>query len=431
MPEQKTSKKLRMTPSGNLASQIASPAPGECPYTLLLGAGASVSSGIPHVKDLIEEWKQEIYCDEKELLLPLSPDKFQEYKSWERTEYKDILDGIRNELATVSEYGTLFQHKRKTREERQMYVEQLITGKSPCPGYFYLASLIDSGRFNRVLTTNFDDLVNDALVAYFNVKPINCAFDSAVNSFNPTSLRPKIIKLHGDYLYDNLKNTDEELQDLSTNMEEKMVEMCENKGLIVIGYGGDDESVMTPIRENLRKNKKFITKGIHWCIHVPDGDKAEIREEDIPEKLATIRRRHPDRVFLYSIESFDKFMESVFTRCRLAFPLSILKPYESNAANVFYESCEALERSEKLSIQTKQHMTIAMKGLTEARASVQLEIRKADCKFRDGRDARDLDKDYKSAIEHFSAAISIFESIEAEQASSIERLQIQRRKIGC
>ena len=52
---------FRLTESGFLASQIASPSPGECPYTLFLGAGASLSSGIPHVKSLIEEWKQEIF----------------------------------------------------------------------------------------------------------------------------------------------------------------------------------------------------------------------------------------------------------------------------------------------------------------------------------------------------------------------------------
>jgi len=360
--------------------------------------------------------------------------QYTQYKKWEQESYLEWLTDLKYYLHTTSEYGTLFQHTRKTREERQMYVEQLISNNSPSPGYMYLAGLINAGRFNRILTTNFDDLLNDALVKYYSIKPINCAFDSAVTSFNNSSLRPKIIKLHGDFLYDNIKNTDDELLDLSENMEGKMIEMCEDKGLVVVGYSGNDESIMTPIRENLRKNKKFLTKGIHWCLYSSDQDNSSvyIDEEEIPENLRIIRKRYPDRVFLYSIFGFDKFMESIFTRCRLNLPDTILYPYQNNVANDYYKSCEDLEKIEKLTPQVRDHMNKALERMEITPDKNQFKVRRAEKKWRDGAHLRDTEKEYESSINCFQESIDIVsEVLNDEKINKTLKLKALTRKLGC
>ncbi|MGB0722674.1 MAG: SIR2 family protein [Gammaproteobacteria bacterium] len=433
-PQKKT---FRLTEPGILATQISSPHSGECPYTLFLGAGASLSSGIPSVNELIEEWSQEAYCHINDLPTPLHENHQKGFEKWKKANdgFKFWIEDLKEYLGSNSTYGTLFQHTRKTREERQMYIERLVGEKRPGPGYIYLAALIAAKKINRILTTNFDDLLNDALVRYYDIKPINCAFDSAVNSFNNSSLRPKIIKLHGDFLYDNVRNTDDELTDLSENMEAKLVEMCEDKGLVVIGYNGEDESIMNPIRENLRKNKKFLTKGLHWCIHTGNNEKRiqrEIPEDQIPASLRAIRKRHPDKVFLYSISGFDRIMESTFIRAQLKLPPAVLNPYENNVANEFYRACEKLAIGSRLTPTIRRHMVEALKHMETTPDKKEIKLRRANQVWGDGAHLRDNESDFTSAAKNFNDAIAIVnELLASEGLTKAQRFKATKRKIGC
>jgi hypothetical protein len=47
------------------------------------------------------------------------------------------------------------------------------------------------------------------------------SFDSAVRNMRLNSPRPKILKLHGDFLYDNLRNLASDMIKLDSNMELK------------------------------------------------------------------------------------------------------------------------------------------------------------------------------------------------------------------
>ena len=78
--------------------------------------------------------------------------------------------------------------------------------------------LIAAGYFNTVFTTNFDDLLNEAFYRFSHVRPVVCAHDSSISGVTITSDRPKIIKLHGDYLFDNIKTTLRETESLEMNM---------------------------------------------------------------------------------------------------------------------------------------------------------------------------------------------------------------------
>jgi hypothetical protein len=52
---------------------------------------------------------------------------------------------------------------------------------------------------------------------FSDLRPIVCAHDSAISSITITSKRPKIIKLHGDYLFDDIKSTVRETESLEEN----------------------------------------------------------------------------------------------------------------------------------------------------------------------------------------------------------------------
>lgn len=371
---------VRLTESRILSNQLSIAKQGECPYSLLLGAGASASSDIPVAEKLVSTWMQEIFCGIFNYDRPLDTSKFGHFEKWKREESRLFIDRLKHDLSAKTDYGALFEYTRKTRSERQMYIEHIVDGKSPGPGYFFLAGLM-MGRFiDRVLTTNFDDMLEDALRRYYDGKPIVCGFDSAINSMNLGSIRPKLVKLHGDFLFDNIKNTDEEIVDLGDNMEKKMIEMCEDRGLIVIGYSGMDDSVMSPIYENMRKNKKFLTKGLHWCIHNDwikknCGSDEQLNTSKLPRKLQDLAERFPKRIFFYKIEGFDQFFEDTFGCVGLKHPKSITSPLESNRALDFLNACDNLQRlNGRISRGMSTHRSKTLDCINDARPGNELKM---------------------------------------------------------
>ncbi|MCB2262209.1 MAG: SIR2 family protein [Candidatus Thiosymbion ectosymbiont of Robbea hypermnestra] len=316
-----------------LANKIKDLSSGDCPYTLFLGAGASVSSGIPLASTLIMHWKRQLFND-----LKIRDNSFRNInlEEWD-SERSDCPTFSKWRIAIHSEgegdYSLLFRTLRQTRKDRQLLIERLIDGKKPAFGYLFLSGLIAKRKFNRILTTNFDDLLYDSLFKFYDIKPIVCAFDSMVSGIRIDSQRPKIIKLHGDFLFDNIRNTHSELRNLDTNIEEKMFETCKDRGLIVVGYSGSDRSVMAPINEMLRKNG-YLEMGLHWCF-LPN--EIENIEKD-RSALVEMQQQYPDKVFFYEIKSFDYLMEEMFRECECKLPPVLEDPNTINITREFYET---------------------------------------------------------------------------------------------
>ena len=287
-------------PQGQVLRLIHSADPRE--FSLFLGAGASKSSGVPLAGEMIAEWRGMMYADR-------APDGA-DFDAWcaEQTWY-----GLPDEYSVLFE--TLFPNERA----RQKYVEPKIEAGFPNWGYLYLANLVKAGYFNVIFTTNFDDLINDALSMYLAYNPVVCAADSEVISINIATERAKIIKLHGDYLFKRLKNTVEELEELDPNMESKFREFSKQCGLVVLGYSGRDRSVMNAIGKTFEDEQAFPI-GVWWGLR-PD--------ETPSEQVVELATRYPTRFKLFDCPDFDAFMVGVHSRRKLALPKTVVKPYES------------------------------------------------------------------------------------------------------
>jgi len=85
-------------------------------------------------------------------------------------------------------------------EEGFAYLESLMTGRSPSFGYSLLAHILASTRHRVVITTNFDNLVSDALFVYSGATPLVCGHESLVPFARAHVRRPLIVKLHRDLL---------------------------------------------------------------------------------------------------------------------------------------------------------------------------------------------------------------------------------------
>lgn len=268
-------------------------------FALLIGAGASASSGVKPAKEMIDEWRRQLYEQ---------AGKPKEYENWLKDQ--DWYDDD-------EEYSILFEKVRDERAQRRIYIEEWVKDAKPSWGYIYLANIIGAGYFNVVFTTNFDDLLNEAFYVYTNEKPIVCAHDSAVSDIRVTSARPKIIKLHGDFLYDSIRNTINETDRLAENMEEKFKQFGKEYGLVVIGYGGCDNSVMNII-EAMVRSKYYLPHGLYWCL----------RKGSNPSKRLDrlIRRGY---VYLVEIDGFDEFVAELHDALHLDLPLAVRDPFKA------------------------------------------------------------------------------------------------------
>ena len=170
-------------------------------FALFLGAGASINSGVPSAKSMIEDWRKKLY---RRVTGKLSYKKWLEKQPW---------------CDTDEEYSILFEKMYDTQPLRRAHIETCLLDAKPGWGYVYLTTLLSDNYFNVIFTTNFDDLINEACYIYSEgIRPIVSAHDSSVTGIRITSDRPKIIKLHGDFLFDNIKNTVRELETLEDNM---------------------------------------------------------------------------------------------------------------------------------------------------------------------------------------------------------------------
>jgi tetratricopeptide (TPR) repeat protein len=215
------------------------------------------------------------------------------------------------------EYALLFETLCDKPSQRRIQIERCISDARPGWGYIYLADLISRGYFNVVFTPNFDDLLNEACFSFAAIRPIVCAHDSAVADVRVTSHRPKIIKLHGDFLYDSIKNTLRETEFLETNMREKLKQFGQEYGLIVVGYGGNDRSIMD-VLETMLNSGAYFPHGLYWCYR--EADKLSRRAQRIARR---------ENVFFVSVPGFDELMAETHKRLGLALPETLSDPYKT------------------------------------------------------------------------------------------------------
>ena len=290
---------------------------GEVPnFSLLLGSGASATSGVKTAQEMIVEWHKLLFN-----------------RSGSDANHQDWLAN-QNWFKHEDEYSILFEAIYDRPSQRRVYVEECIKRAHPSWGYVYLTNLLSTRFFGVVFTTNFDDLINEACYLYSDgLRPIVAAHDSAIQGIRVTFGRPKIIKLHGDFLYDNIKNTLAELETLETNTKRKLNQFAQEYGLVVLGYNGRDRSVMDTLELLLRDEENY-KQGVYWCLR---------RGATKSGRLESLLRR--DRVYLVEVDGFDEFMADLHEAAQLALPKPIARPFEMarDRARLFVDVKDALK----------------------------------------------------------------------------------------
>lgn len=216
-------------------------------FAFLLGAGASITSGIPSANDCIWDWKKQIFCSSQKSVPTFIDPKSDTCKNiiqkWLDSQGKFPPLGDSNEYSFYAEKALQIE------DDRVKYFEHLAQGKQPYIGYKFLCLLNKYGIVKSIWTTNFDGLVERAAHNAF-ITPICINLDCADRIYRTESSNELLcISLHGDYKYSSLKNTSKELDSQHPTFVAALKRYFNDKNLIVIGYSGRDKSLMSALTE--------------------------------------------------------------------------------------------------------------------------------------------------------------------------------------
>ncbi len=198
-------------------------AAGEPPYVLVLGAGATLSSGCRAMRDVVQEV----------------------VGHYDLKQFYEILDNL-------------------SETERYAQLQQFFQEPYPSPGYRHLAGLIKDGYFDVILTTNFDFLLENA---FFEVELKAEDVEVLVNgresedyilkALERRTPRIKLLKLHGDLKARNMAFTPKEIFEFSQKVERVLGKYL-NDDVLIIGHEMRDDDINRCIRKD---------GGAIWYVH--------------------------------------------------------------------------------------------------------------------------------------------------------------------
>jgi tetratricopeptide (TPR) repeat protein len=253
-------------------------------FAFILGAGASFTSGIPTGQHLAQKWLKDLHL--RECADGRSLDEW--------IAQCGVVDGGLTLQTAAEHYPQIFERRFEgDREAGYAELESAMEGKSPSLGYSLLAEIIQHTRHKVVVTTNFDNLVADALAMHAHQSPLVVAHESLAGFVRPQLRRPLVAKIHRD-LYLHPINDLAGVSTMEQGWKIALKKLFQYFTPIVVGYGGNDGSLMDML---MGLEQGDIAGRMIWCYR--EGSPP-------PEKARLVLNKH--RGLLVKVLGFDEFM---------------------------------------------------------------------------------------------------------------------------
>lgn len=227
-------------------------------FAFVLGAGVSVTSGIPAGGSLAWRWLEDlqIRLDARH--------RSRDVVAWLQAQ-PDALPGVDPTLPAAF-YPQIYEARYGSDPEAGYAdLEDVMARAEPAFGYTVLARILAETRHNIVITTNFDNLVADALAVYTRTYPLVCGHERLADFARPHLRRPLVAKIHRDLLL--RPHSDQTgTGTLADGWCRALDQLFSVYTPIVIGYGGNDGSLMGYL-EGLSRGPGRIL----WCYRGADG----------------------------------------------------------------------------------------------------------------------------------------------------------------
>jgi hypothetical protein len=197
----------------------------ESPYVLILGAGASLTSGASSLGKVIKSVVDR-YSD-KDPSTMSSDDKV--------IEFYDLLDAF-------------------SETERYIIIKEHIEGQRPSVGYHALAQLAKAGYFDAIFSTNYDTFVEDAFAdAGLRSRDFTVLIngqdteEGIIKALSYPQPRIKLVKLHGDLDARLFAFTPGEIFEFSEKMESVLTDYL-SRDVMICGHGMRDDDINRCLR---------------------------------------------------------------------------------------------------------------------------------------------------------------------------------------
>jgi len=294
---------------------------GNLAFCFLLGAGASKSSNIRTGGELVERWLLEL---QRQRVGENGP-PLAEWATANELEIKGF-----DYAQAASFYPQVYDVRFGNRpDEGYAYLENEMKSAEPNLGYSILALILDGTRHKVVITTNFDNLVADAISIFTKTFPLVCGHESLTAFATLSPRRPLIAKVHRDLLFAPQSGT-RETTSLHENWAGALRAIVTNYVPIVLGYGGNDGSLMGFL-DSLKGGD--LPGGIFWCY----------READAMPNRRILNLVAKHRGAIVPITGFDEFMLGLNDRLGYELQADAIEKRAKERAQRYRESVEKIQ----------------------------------------------------------------------------------------
>ncbi|WP_440950693.1 SIR2 family protein [Methanosphaerula subterraneus] len=242
----------------------ASALPGEKKYILFAGAGVSKDANLPTSWDLMLHTASKLYAEEyPEVKTELNPI---ELENW----FKDSKYG---QLSFSELIDELFPHY----PDQQSFFQNFLADKEIGESHRLIAELARRGMIRAIITTNFDPYIEKALEEKgLTVQVITSDEDLKHSEPLIQCKKVRVYKPHGSLEKGKLLNTPKDLESLTQPMEDELVRIMSEHGIIVLGYAGKDPDIVKVFK---KRNNHYYP--LFWIDPVkPSGDIMFVFEDD-------------------------------------------------------------------------------------------------------------------------------------------------------
>lgn len=247
----------------------------------LLGAGCSITSGVPDANQLARKWLYEL-----------------------RKNDPAVLPGVTKENAAQNYFRVCDERWGKSGPSSlKIEISRFTQARNPGAGYIAFANILAHPRpsskaiLKTIITTNFDNLIEQAFQKYTNHFPVVIPDPTLVRFMEKSedvNSPVTILKIHGDSRY-VFRNSEESTAKISDEVFENLRSRMRAGVLIVLGYAGNEKGIAQLIGDLVVSES--IDK-VFWVSTDPPGKPILSTFEGRPECLIMVDHRDFDDFML-------------------------------------------------------------------------------------------------------------------------------------
>lgn len=282
----------------------------------LIGAGCSVSAGIPLAVDVAKYMVSDVAA--RFGVTPTDDPARCHQELVDRGHIARPGYAV-GEIDWYSVYDVMFRDFYTTPDDQRDLFTHLITktGGALNWAHLCLGELVRERYISTVLTTNFDQLVLAGMVRA-GVIPMLCDGVESLHRISGSPTYPQLVELHGSRHTYRLRNSPEEVEEVGRDVQARNAILKLLQGartLVVVGYAGREQSVMELLTDAARI---YSDKNLFWATYSKNPEDLNPRV-----KMFLATSRNASQIIGQDADSF--FME-LCDRLGIGAPASIRDP---------------------------------------------------------------------------------------------------------